>query len=608
MSQLAQELLNRIKDPAWSLPRFGKIMGQKKQGDVLYNPYAITRNLQATLVSYYSNTPRNAYGQTFWLTLVAYRQGGKSLTPELCGYVKAAYNPGFEHVCIADNKDRAEYLHTRVHYTHENWPKELRTPTAGGRHEVRQKTFKSGAGGRMRVLSGHAGAVGIGQSPDSFHGSELPYYADAESQFSLIYPSMGNRDDALVVLESTAAPSDEPSAEWWQDEYSTAKKNTGDWGNRKIAAFFPYWDGLLNARGWPKNAALDADEISLLGLHGYEATLQRKLKEYATNPKYRGLDHEKLAKAHLISGTYLSKENLAFRRFMIETDKKIRKNPELFWTYYPKDDLSCWLVHGNSVIHWSLIKKHERPELIEWESPYVEYEAPEPGAIYVLGVDPVGFAARDHAAIQVLKVYDGEWTQVACYAAHTAPLQFAPIILRIAKRYNNALIGVESNGVGNATLALLIQAEYRRIYYEKAYKPGITASASANDMMLAHLQDALLDCLILWDKDTVRQLKTYRHDKRVERSPTLEMLNPKTTGSRRERHHWDKISALMIAVRMARASPRKLKPVTNVEQPKNVVLYKDLTWNQIQEYRKKQAALLEGTKPRRRTYRRKRRK
>ena len=56
---------------------------------------------------------------------------------------------------------------------------------------------------------------------------------------------------------------------------------------------------------------------------------------------------------------------------------------------------------------------------------YQEYESPEAGAIYVLGVDPIGFGARDHGAFHVLKCFAGEWSQVAVFGGVTDPLLLA---------------------------------------------------------------------------------------------------------------------------------------------------------------------------------------
>jgi hypothetical protein len=120
------EALEALCDPSISLQAYAKIIDQRSGKEYTFNPFAITHRLQETVLSYYSNPPRTGIDQAKWLTLLGYRQGGKSLTAELCGYVKSAYTPGHDHVCIADNKDRAEYLHRRIHLTHSRWPEPVR--------------------------------------------------------------------------------------------------------------------------------------------------------------------------------------------------------------------------------------------------------------------------------------------------------------------------------------------------------------------------------------------------------------------------------------------------------------------------------------------------
>ncbi len=563
-SPLEDEALAALCDPAISLRAYAKIIDQQTGNELPFDPFAITNRLQETVVAYYSEPPKTQFGQTKWLTVLGYRQGGKSLTAELCGYVRSAYTPGHDHVCIADNRDRAEYLHRRIHLTHSRWPEPVRAKTVPNR-EVRQLTFQHG--GKMRVLSGESGAVGIGQSPDSFHGSELPYWRNAGHQFSMIYPSMINRDHSLVLLESTPAPIIEPSTEWWRDHCRDAKLGLGRW----VYGFFPFWDGKLNARAWPKNARLENEEIKLLEKFGHLG---------------------------------LKKENLAFRRLMMETDAEIRRNPDLFRVYYPFDDISCWIASIGSVFHNTLLKRHQEKTLIPWEAPYMEYEQPEAGAVYVMGVDPAGYAARDHAAFQILKVYDGEWTQVATFGATTDPVTFAKKIYDMGRKYNNAMVVVESNGVGVATLALLEDAGYPNLYYDKPYKPGFASTAKSVSMMLSYLQDALKDELILWDEDTVDQLGSYREDKRVERSITSEMLHSGKPGKRRERHHWDKVSALQLACVGARNAPRRYKKSTVPEGMENILLFRDMSYDQVQAHWKKSAKQDNKRQWRRSRYRR----
>ena len=299
----------------------------------------------------------------------------------------------------------------------------------------------------------------------------------------------------------------------------------------------------------------------------------------------------------------MKKEHLAFRRLMIETDAEIRKNPDLFQVYYPLDDISCWIASTGCVFHPELLRKHQESVLIPWKAPYMEYESPEGGATYVMGVDPAGYAARDHAAFQVVKIYDGEWTQVATYGGITDPVAFARKIYDVGQKYNNALVAVESNGVGVATIALLEEMGYSNLFYEKPYKPGVAATSKSVAMMLSYLQEALKDELKLYDEDTVGQLGSYKQDKRTERSEMAEMLHSGKPGRRRERHHWDKISALQLACFAARYAPRRYKKGTPKEL-ENVLLFKDMTYEQVQKYRtaggKKNKTVIKRSRYRRR--------
>ena len=495
-----------LANPSISLLAYGHVQDQSTGNAIRYNPNAITDRLQSTIVSYFSNPPLTADGQVRW-------------------------------------RNRAEYLHGRVHFCHNRWPEAIRSPTHGGR-EVRQLTFDPAVGGKMRVLSGESGAVGIGQSPDSFHGSEIPFWGDAERQFSLIFPSMINRDHSLMLLEATPWEADS----WWHDRCTEARYGDGRW----VYAFFPFWDGKLNRRVWRPGDKLDNTEIEMMNRHGKEG---------------------------------LTLENIAFRRLMMDTDPEIRRNPDLFRVFYPLDDVSCWLKTNRSVIHPDLLEKHSKREMQEWHGNYSEYEAPCSDSVYVIGVDPAGHAARDHASFQVLKCEDDKWEQVACYADHTEPVMFTDRLIAVANRYNRAFVCVESNGVGAATIALLQQAEYPNLFHEKPYRPGFTSTSQSIDKMLGWLQDALRDELIINDKDTFIQLSTYRHDKRVEDGVGAEMLRGTTGKKRRSRHHWDKISALQMAIVAARSAPRRIRKPKEVSD--NIVLFKDMSGDQVEEHRKK---------------------
>ncbi len=520
----AHQALARLKDPSFSLPKYGQVLDQKTSQFIPYDPKRITKTFQSHVLDYFSNPARTEDGLTVWMTYLTARQMGKSLAIEYACYPHAAYNPGWDHVCIADNGDRAKYLHGRIHQLHTRWPREIRAETIPNK-ESRQLTFRPEVGGKMRVLSAESGAVGVGQSPDSFHASECAFWRDFSGSMFMITPSLINRQNALVAFECTPweAGSD------WHDHCIMAKKEVG----RHRYHFSPFWDSQLNERNWNPQWNLDNAEIKLLN-------------EYA--------------------GLGLGLRHLAFRRELMDTDSEIRRRPELFRVFYPFDDVSCWISSANQAFPDHVLAKHlANRNLSEWlKGDYQEYEAPQTAAIYAIGADPSGHAARDHASFQVLKVYEGEWTQVAVFATHVDPMTFAKKLYNVGIRYNKALIVVESNGVGQGIIVPLRHWNYPRLFWEKRKKPGFTTTGKSLNEMMGWTTDALMEELIIHDKDTVQQLQSYKSDKIIEEGVTAELSRGTPNARRRDRHHWDKISALMMAIVGARSLPQRKKPAPTV--------------------------------------------
>jgi hypothetical protein len=505
-------------------------------GLIKYDPGRITRTLQQTVLAYCSEPPRNAYGQTRWLLVLKPRQAGISTLVANCGYVKAAYLPEQDVVTIADTRDRAQYLHTRVHALHRAWPEEFRGQTIPNR-EARQMSFVHGS--KIRTLSADGQGVGIGLTPSFLHMSELPWWVDLGGVLGNLRPALEQRKNVLVIGETTPGPMKEPSAERTKELVRDAKLGNGRW----LLSFAPWWDGVMNARPWKPEWSLTNEELRLLEAYGEQGL---------------GLD------------------NLCFRRMMLE-EPEFRRDPTLFEIFYPSTDTDCWGKGSSGVIPAHAVEKHQKLDLVQAPEGYAEFEAPEADALYVIGVDPVGQAARDHGAFQVLKVYDGEWKQVARYNGHTGPNELEPLLRLTGERYNTARIVVESNGVGQAILALLKVNGYRGIYHEGLGRAGVVSTGHNADKHLSWLIDALMDDLVLLDAETVSQLADYRHDKRIEESATSEQIRHATNKRRRDRHHWDLVSALIMAVIGARTVPRRSKRVTETTLDLgNVVALNDL--------------------------------
>ena len=528
-------LLSRIRNPLFSLPKWGRVHHQAEGIYLPFDPKAITHKMQLAMLSYYANPPRHAVtAMTLWLTVLTARQMGKSTTAEYAAYPVTAFTPGLDHVCIADTKPRAEYLHSRIHGLHLGWDGPVKAGTVPAR-ETRQLTFDPLTGGRMRILSAESSAVGIGQSPDSFHASECPFWSAFGTTMSFIYPSIRNRRNALAVFEATPyiAGSD------WHDHCRDAFARKG----RHLGLFFPYWDGKLNSRPWPEGSRLDLQEIRLL-------------------EQYRDQG--------------LALEHLAFRREVMEEDAEIRRNPELFDIYYPFDPVRCWIIPSGGAIPKSIVEKARTHDLEPWQAPEACYHEPHPNAQYVIGVDPSGYAARDHSAVQVLEVWSDEWRQVATYAESIDPTELWEVVERLARRYNNALVVIESNGVGQGLISLARARGYHNLYYERVGRPGLATTSSSAQSMISWLVEALeRGMLQLHDHDLVDQLSTYKNDKAIERSPTSETLANtirRKADQRRSRHHWDKVSALLMAVAGARQLPNRYRSSGQRSEQGEVVL------------------------------------
>lgn len=131
-------------------------------------------------------------------------------------------------------------------------------------------------------------------------------------------------------------------------------------------------------------------------------------------------------------------------------------------------------------------------------SPLKVWKFPEPGKSYILAADPClgNTKGADNAAIEVIDVESGE--QCAEFAQRVSPEDLAPIILDLAKTYNNALVAVEVNSFGMVTNNLLL----RKFGYENLYRYK----------RLDRLKDVMTDIVGWWTdyKSKVRMESTFR--------------------------------------------------------------------------------------------------
>ena len=423
------ELIKQLRDPRVTVPEFCSVVDQRTEDIIQYDADRVCPRLQHSILAFMGDTPRDSDGMTQWLIVNASRQTTKSTTTALAMANLAEYTPGAFAAIIADKKERAEDLFRAIDISYEYKPEEVKYPTIANR-ESRQLTFTHK--GKIRTLAANQENVGIGRGASYLHMSELPFWNDPADVWFKMGPAF--RENAVIVMESTPAPMSEPGAEWYRDMCAEARKGHG----RFKFLFVPFYESNLNERRWEKAWKPDSTELKLLEKYGPPTGVE------PVSMKGAG---------------YLTLENLAFRRRVMEEDKLIRRYPELFFVFYPVNSITCWQQPGGGAIPVHVIERHLEGEMVPWnpaDNRYMEYEPPRADAVYVIGVDPAGFGSGDQASFQVLELWAEEWRQVATFSSSEAdPPEVARYVLEAAKRYNNAEVVVENNGVGAGVLSIL---------------------------------------------------------------------------------------------------------------------------------------------------------
>lgn len=553
---MSEITLEQMADPRFSLPRYAKIKAKAGAGLIPYNPTMLTSTLQRDILDYWANPPRDPRtGDTLWRIFLASRQTGKSTTVGAAAYVKTAYSTVWRHLCTADTPDRADMLIGRVNDIHESWPLRLRMRRRWAQ-ETKKATFVAGrlAGrefGERTMFTQHAAMNAIGDAIDSQHWSECDF-VDGAAYWSALRPALTTNRDAIVCWETTANPGNVvPATGWFKSQYLAAKRGTDlETGaySRFRAGFYPFWDGLLNRAPWPKEWTPDLEELRLLDRYGPLG---------------------------------LTLDNLAFRRQAIHEDQLLERNPGLFGIWYPFDDVSCWPAAGNSTFDTAIIARQKGSGLLQqWPEGATEREypgrrrpagEPDPDASYIIAVDPNGFGGRDHGVATLRECWDDLQLQRAVIAGGARdgvqPDTIAAWVVAQARKFG-ARVFVEANGVGQAVIALIKQHSDVSIYHRSKGKPGIAASTGSKAQALAAHRTFLRRELFFQSEWTLDQHADYQNDKAVEESDGQLQLNAGPTRRRRDRSHWDQVSAEMWASWAVRHAGVRLPSLPEAPEPK----------------------------------------
>ena len=285
-----------------------------------------------------------------------------------------------------------------------------------------------------RFWIGTAGSRSFGRGDDITHAhlSEAAFYPDP-SVITSVQEAL--TQNATMVIETTANGDGNPFSEMWRK----AVDGRSSWKPH----FFGWWQDPINEVMGAVPFAPDEDE--------------KRLQE-AFN---------------------LSWPQLAWRRMKLQE----MQDPRLFPQEHPATWQEAFLASGAMLFDWLAIEKNERSARdAKWvghivdagnrveikpdaKGPLTIYLSPDDRRRYLIVCDSA--LGVPGGAFSVADVYDTKsWEQVAQWRGHVDPKEFGNIAMRMGVLYGHALIAVENNYPGNATLQHMAETGYPHIWDE----------------------------------------------------------------------------------------------------------------------------------------------
>ncbi|HEU4544374.1 MAG TPA: hypothetical protein VFR23_24800 [Jiangellaceae bacterium] len=326
-------------------------------------------------------------------------------------------------------------------------------------------------------------------------GLRLDFGREAVGEWSL--PA---RDASLRIIQAGAS------------EAAAAKKGRGGTVNRlhvTEAAFFERaettFNSLLESVPGPEHGSEIVNESTPNGVGGfyYEQWQAAVIGSSGYKPHFfRWWDHPEyrlaLEPGETIDPTNETEEKLVslgvnpeqlkwYRRKVAEKGKSLTAQE------YPSDPDSCFLVSGRSFfdqeVTTRLLALAQEPIERRERSRIRIYRKVEAGKLYILtldpseggGGDPSGGSLRERATGDLAAVIDGQYQ----------PWELARSGAALGREYNDALVAVERNNHGHATLQALEREEkYKKIYEHSDGKHGWPTNPVTRPEMLDALEDA----------------------------------------------------------------------------------------------------------------------
>jgi len=333
-----------------------------------------------------------------------------------------------------------------------------------------------------RLYTAGAKEAGRGTTPTIAHLSEVAFWQFDEQILAGLFQGISQENETEVILESTANGA--------SGEFFRLFKGALNGENEYVPIFLPWFITPEYRREAPE---------------GFELTEEEE---------------------DLVENYSLDNDQLYWRRLKIA-----ESGEKKFIQEYPASAEEAFLVTGNSVFDQEIIQMYEvkAPDYIrafDYETSYFEdnknghldmWKAPKFEDRFIIGADVALGVGQDYSTAVVL---NKEREVCALFRDnYIDPSVFGDILFYLGRYFNNALLAVESNSLGIATLNRLKQMNYVNLYYQtkaatlandEGSKPGFRTTISTKPMIIGNLKRAIEEHDIEIHSDIIiSELRTY---------------------------------------------------------------------------------------------------
>jgi hypothetical protein len=280
-----------------------------------------------------------------------------------------------------------------------------------------------------RLYTAGAPEAGRGTTPTIAHLSEVAFWGHDEKILAGLFQGISQSEGTEVILESTANGVGNSFHRLWQG----AVKGENDY----IAIFVPWYLMTEYQRKVPE---------------GFERTTEEEV---------------------LVTRYNLSDDQLYWRRLKIAEGGENKFRQE-----YPATPEEAFIVSGSNVFNIEKLSKLVPQPILakrefNFESSMMEdlrdgsieiFKYPTFEDAFAIGADVALGVGKDYSTAVVI---NAQREVCAVYRSNTIdPSQFGDLLFYLGRYYNNALLAVESNSMGIATLNRLTQMGYLNMYYQ----------------------------------------------------------------------------------------------------------------------------------------------